>query len=117
MQIELSPAERRALRARAHPLHPVASISERGLTEAVAREVDRCLRAHELIKVRTYGAERAQREAWLAELCDRLDAAPVQHIGHILVLYRPRPETSDETPPPDDGQAAGSRRRRRRTQT
>jgi len=95
--VNLSPSERRALRARAHTLHPVASISQNGLSAAVLAEIDRGLKAHELIKVRAYGIERDERETLLGEICARLDAAPVQHIGNILVLYRANPETPADT--------------------
>lgn len=91
----ITAAQRRALRARAHSLHPVVSIAQKGLTDAVAHEADAALKAHELIKVRVYNDDRDEREAFLAELCERLDAAPIQHIGKLLVLYRPAPE--DET--------------------
>ena len=55
-------------------------------------EIDRALAAHELIKVRAGAMERAARDAVLAEICARLDAQPVQHIGKVLVLYRKKPE-------------------------
>lgn len=90
---ELTSSRRSALRARAHNLHPVASISQNGLSESVLAEIDRGLKAHELIKVRVYGVERAEREALFGEICTRLEAAPVQHIGNILVVYRANPET------------------------
>ncbi|MBI3141153.1 MAG: YhbY family RNA-binding protein [Rhodocyclales bacterium] len=96
--IELTPAQRRALRARAHSLHPVVSISQHGLSEAVQAEIDRSLKAHELIKVRVYGAERDDRESLLAEICDRLQAAPVQHIGNILVVFRENPAEPKPAP-------------------
>ncbi len=89
---ELTSSQRRALRARAHTLNPVASISQNGLSDAVLAEIDRGLKAHELIKVRVYGTEREAREALFAKLCDSLEAAPVQHIGNILVVYRANPE-------------------------
>ncbi|MDR2241012.1 MAG: YhbY family RNA-binding protein [Zoogloeaceae bacterium] len=90
--IALSPSERRALRARAHSLRPVVSISQNGLSETVLAEIDCGLKAHELIKVRAYGIEHAAREALLDAICARLDAAPVQHIGNILIVYRARPD-------------------------
>lgn len=94
----LNPAQRGELKARAHALHPVVSIASKGLAPTVLAEIDRCLKAHELIKVRVYGAERDDREALLAELCAQLDAAPVQHIGNILVIFRARPaEVSEES--------------------
>lgn len=90
--IELTPEQRRTLRAAAHHLHPVVAIAGNGLTDGVAREIDRSLKAHELIKVKLAGIERDDREALLAEICGQLGCAPVQHIGNILVLWRPKPE-------------------------
>lgn len=87
--LQLSADERRALRARAHGLSPVVSISQNGLSEAVLKEIDNSLKAHELIKVRVYGDDREARETWLAEICEKLEAGPVQHIGKLLVIYRP----------------------------
>jgi RNA-binding protein len=95
--IELTPIQRRALRASAHPLHPVVSISQNGLSETVLKEIDRSLTAHELIKVKLYGIERDARASLLAEICTSTNCAPVQQIGNTLVLWRPRPE-EDEAP-------------------
>jgi putative YhbY family RNA-binding protein len=89
---ELSPSERRSLRARAHSLHPVVAIGHGGLTETVLAEIDRSLKAHELIKVRVFGVERAAREALLAQICEAVDGAPVQHIGNVLVVFREKPQ-------------------------
>ena len=86
--VELTPEARRALRARAHGLNPVVSIAENGLTESVMKEIDACLKSHELIKIRVYGDDRALRETYLAEICAALGAAPVQHIGKLLVVWR-----------------------------
>lgn len=88
----LSPAQRRALRAAAHHLNPVVSISQKGLTPSVLLEIDRCLKAHELIKLRLYGIEREDRETLFAEICTALKCAEVQHIGNLLVLWRANPE-------------------------
>jgi RNA-binding protein len=89
---ELSPTQRRALRATAHHLKPVVSISQKGLTPSVLVEIDRCLTAHELIKLRLYGIERDVREALFAEICTALKCASVQHIGNLLVLWRENPK-------------------------
>ena len=90
----LSPIERKKLKARAHALDPILHLGGKGLTEAVIAEIGRALDAHELIKVRAGGMERDAREAALAEICGRLAAQPVQHIGKILVVYRKKPEDS-----------------------
>jgi putative YhbY family RNA-binding protein len=91
-QIELNAKERQALKARAHGLEPVVLLGAQGLTPAVMREIDRALAAHELIKVRVPGDERELREAMFARIADELNAARVQAIGKLVVLYRPLPE-------------------------
>jgi len=89
---QLNPAQRRVLRAAAHHLNPVVSISQKGLTPSVLTEIDRCLKAHELIKLRLYGIERESRGPLLAEICAALRCAEVQHIGNLLVLWRENPK-------------------------
>ena len=106
--MELTPLTRKALKARAHPLHPVVLVGDKGLTEAVLREVDLNLKSHELIKVRAADAERDEREAMLAMMCARLGAEPVQHIGKILVIYRenpPAPPAARRKAPPQRSRA------------
>lgn len=103
---EITPAARRVLRARAHHLHPVVMLGEDGLTSAVLHEIDVALRSHELVKIRVLGDERQERAALLGRICGDLDAAPVQIIGKILVLFRPRPV---ETPA---ARKSGPKRRR-----
>jgi RNA-binding protein len=87
----LTPAERKALKARAHNLNPVVILGAKGLTPEVVKEVDLALKSHELIKVRAPGLERDDIDSMLAELAMMLEAEPVQRIGKIMVLYRKRP--------------------------
>jgi len=89
--LQISPTERKQHRSDAHHLNPVVMIGGDGLTPGVVKEVDGALRAHGLIKVRALNDDRAARESMLAELCEALDAAPVQHIGKLLILWRPIP--------------------------
>ncbi len=89
--IQLSPAERKEHRSSAHHLDPVVMIGGDGLTAGVEREVDAALKSHGLIKVRVFSDDRAAREAMFASLADKLGAAPIQHIGKLLVLWRPIP--------------------------
>ena len=89
---QLTSAQRRELRAQAHALNPVVSIAENGLSDAVLKEIDNCLKAHELIKIRVYGDSREDRIAYYEQICAQLAAAPVQHIGKLLVVYRHSPE-------------------------
>ncbi len=98
-QIQLTPAERREHRANAHHLDPVVMIGGDGLTAAVQKEVDAALSAHGLIKVRILGDDRAARDQIYQQLADELNAAPIQHIGKLIVLWRPpaqKAKTVDE---------------------
>jgi RNA-binding protein len=103
---ELSPIERRALRAAAHPLQPVVSIADKGLTASVLKEIDGSLNAHALIKVKLHGIERDTRALLLEEICTTLDCAPVQSIGNILILWRPKPAGEAEKNKPGRRKAA-----------
>ena len=89
MKIELTPAERQYLKGLAHSLNPVVMIGNQGLSDPVMREISISLDAHELIKIRVQGDDREQRTAMMEQICDELDAAPVQHIGKLLVIWRP----------------------------
>jgi RNA-binding protein len=90
-QIQLTTGERKVHRAEAHHLDPVVMIGADGLTPAVIKETDAALNAHGLIKIRVLGDDRAAREEMYMQLADQLGAAPIQHIGKLLVLWRPQP--------------------------
>ena len=102
----LTPARRSELRAKAHRLVPVVMIGDKGLTETVLAEIDRALKAHELVKVKAATNDREARVAWLAAICERLDAQPVQLIGKVLVLWRENPDKARPAPKPAPKPAA-----------
>lgn len=110
----LTAGERRRLRAQAHHLQPVVTVGNAGLTPEVTREVEANLRSHELIKIRVLGEERGARAALIAAIAEATGAAPVQHIGKILVIYRPRPPEEGEQP---TRRKTGVRRRRQPRRT
>jgi putative YhbY family RNA-binding protein len=90
--LTLTPAERKQLRGQAHHLEPVVTIGAEGLSPAVLKEADAALNAHGLIKVRMFSDQREVRDRALAQMADALKAAAVQHIGKLLVLWRPLPQ-------------------------
>lgn len=96
---ELTPSERRGLKAQAHHLRPVIMIGEAGLTPPVLKEIDIALKSHELIKIRVLGDDRDRRKGLAGDICTALDASPVQQIGKMLVIFRPRPEQTDAAKP------------------
>ena len=95
--LSLTVLQRQNLKARAHALNPTVIIGNAGLTPAVLEEIARILKSHELIKIRATG-EREEREAMMQQICEALHAAPVQHIGKILVVYRPLEEQLEKKP-------------------
>jgi len=121
MNESLSPRRRSELRARAHRLDPVVLIGDKGLTDEVIAEVDRALKAHELIKVRAATDDRDARNAWMQSICEKLEAHAVQRIGKVLVIYRenPEPEVKRTSRPrsrtPSPRPESAPRRRRPRT--
>jgi len=81
----------RELKAKAHKLEPVVIIGAKGLTEEVLAEIERALKAHELIKVRAPVLERSERNRVLTQVCERTGAQPVQQVGKVFVIYRKNP--------------------------
>ncbi len=81
-------------------------IGSDGLTPAVKKETDAALGSHGLIKIRVLGDDRPAREALYQQLADELNAAPIQHIGKLLVLWRPQ---ADKERAKDEDRKAGPR--------
>ena len=96
-EIELSRNARLTLRAQAHHLDPVVLLGANGLTEAVMKEIDRALKAHELIKVRVPSDDREEREEIFGRIAGELGCARVQMIGKLLILWRPADEDDEPT--------------------
>lgn len=86
-------------------------IGEAGLTPAVLGEIDLALKSRELIKIRVLGDDRGHRKSLIGEICSALGAQPVQRIGKILVIFRPRPEPA--APPAPRGDSNPRLRRKR----
>ena len=108
--ITLTPKQRRELRAQAHALHPLVIIGQQGLTPQVLHEIDVALRAHALIKVRVFSEDRTERESMLSRIADELEAAPVQHLGKVLILWRPFEEAPAKATPKTAKRKARGRR-------
>ncbi len=104
--IQLTTAQRKEHRANAHHLSPVILIGSDGWTPAVRKETDAALTAHGLIKVRVFSDDRAAREVLFQAISDELNAAPIQHIGKLLVFWRPIAEREKA---PDEDRKPGPR--------
>ncbi len=89
MPIVLTAAQNRFLRGQAHDLKAMLQVGGKGVTDAVVAEVAAALEHHELIKVKIAATDREARDAIIEALVERSDAALVQRIGHVAILYRP----------------------------
>lgn len=88
MSQPLTAAQKRHLRALAHGLKPVILMGAKGLTDALLKELDVALEHHELVKVKLSADDREARDATLDQLANQSQAAIVQRIGNIGVLFR-----------------------------
>ncbi|SIT38337.1 RNA binding protein [Paraburkholderia piptadeniae] len=104
--LKVSSEQRAELRSQAHALKPVVIIGAEGLTDAVLAEIKVNLKAHQLIKIRVVGDEREERIAVYEEICDRLNAAPIQHIGKLLVIWKPESAPAERAPAAKSKRAA-----------
>jgi len=90
--MSLTPNQKKYLRRIGHGLAPVVLVGQQGLTDAVAREMDAALTAHELLKVRARVGERGLREEILSKLAEMTGSELVQTIGNVGLFYRPNKE-------------------------
>lgn len=91
--------KRLELRGAAHHLKPVVLLGARGLTDAVEKEVERALDEHGLIKIHVPSDDREERDEIYTTLADKLNAARIQAIGKMLVLWRePKEKKSSKHP-------------------
>lgn len=80
--------QRSFLKALAHNIDPVVYIGKAGVTENVKKEIDTCLEARELVKVKLQeGCDLTPKDT-ANELASELKAEFVQAIGRKFTLYR-----------------------------
>lgn len=95
---ELNSKQVSHLRALGHKLNPVVMIGNNGLTDTVLHEIEVSLNAHELIKIKVFGDDRARRLQMLEEICQKTAAVAIHHIGKQLVIYRASAKPRIELP-------------------
>jgi RNA-binding protein len=93
--VDLTGAQKRYLRGLAHALEAVIQVGHKGLTESLLEELSSALDAHELIKVKLARNSPLDVDEAASQIAGATDAAVVQTIGRVVVLYRPAPEEED----------------------
>lgn len=89
---KLNSTQIRFLRAQGHHLKPVVLVGDKGLSDAVLKEITAAIKAHELIKIKVANDERSTREVMLDTVCSTTGAAAIQHIGKTFLVYKPAPQ-------------------------
>ncbi len=90
--MNLTQNQKKHLRRLGHGLQPVVLVGQQGLTEAVTREMDAALAAHELLKVRARVGDRSLRGQILTSLAEQTGAELIQTIGNVGLFYRQNKE-------------------------
>lgn len=84
----LTTKQRAQLRKLANPLAVTLHIGKEGVTEAVERQLDQLLEAHELVKGKVLENAMLTPKTVSESLCEASGADVVQCIGTKFVLYR-----------------------------
>jgi RNA-binding protein len=102
---------RRKLRAAGHHLSAIVQVGKEGVTDAVVRQLEEALLAHELVKVKV-GTETPEDRFEAAEaLGDRAEAQVAQILGRTILVYKRHPERPRfEAAPASERTAAPARK-------
>ncbi|PIZ04430.1 MAG: ribosome assembly RNA-binding protein YhbY [Gammaproteobacteria bacterium CG_4_10_14_0_8_um_filter_38_16] len=76
------------LKPLSHHLEPVILLGAKGLTDAIHKEIDIALDAHELIKIKLSSKDKSEKQQLAKIICEKHNAILVNQIGHIIVIYR-----------------------------
>jgi RNA-binding protein len=91
-EFPLTGAQRSHLRALGQKLDASLKLGREGLTPEFLGELQKLLRAHELVKLRFLGADRVARAAKCEEIADQGRCVCVGAVGHTALFYRAHPE-------------------------
>jgi len=87
----LTGKQRAFLRGKANSFDVIAQVGKEGLTKACLSGLSTALNARELIKIKVL----PNSGLTAREVCDALNAEPIQVIGTIVVLFRKKEKDSE----------------------
>ena len=91
----LTSAQRAFLRSRGQTLEATLKVGREGFTPALLLELQRLLRAHELVKLRFVGSDREARATLSTKIADDGRCVLVGAVGHTALFYRQNPEAGE----------------------
>jgi RNA-binding protein len=97
--VSLSSKEIRQLKARAQKLKALLKVGRQGLSPEFLAALDQALDHHPLLKVK-FDEYKEQRRELAPQLAEKSRSLLVTLVGHVAVLYRPKPP---ETEPAREG--------------
>lgn len=84
----LTSKQRAYLRSLANTLPTIGQVGKEGVTDSVIQSAADALKAREIIKLRVLETSLMTAREACTELCEALDAEPVQCIGTRFVIYK-----------------------------
>ncbi|MEO7597961.1 MAG: YhbY family RNA-binding protein [Opitutus sp.] len=96
-EFPLTGAQKSFLRGRGQTLEPALKLGKGGLTPAFNTELQKQLRAHELVKLRFLGVERDERTTLCDQIADEGRCLCVGAVGHTALFYRRNPEPTERS--------------------
>lgn len=90
--MELKERQKKYLRRLGHDLHPLVTVADKGLSKTVLTEIQSVLTHHELIKVKFRLGDRDLRQSLIQDMLDQTNAALIQRIGNVALVYRANPK-------------------------
>ena len=86
------------LKSLSHSIDAVVQIGNKGLSDAVIKEIEGSLKAHELIKIQAQVNDKKKRQDCLNLICKKLNAISINHIGKQLVIFRANEDSKIKLP-------------------
>jgi RNA-binding protein len=94
-EFPLTGAQKSFLRGLGQSLEPALKLGKGGVTPAFFAELQKQLRANELVKLRFLGAERDERAALCTQIADEGRCLCIGAVGHTALFYRRNPEPAE----------------------
>ena len=91
-EFPLTGAQKSHLRSLGQTLADGLKVGRGGLTPEFFAELQKLLRAHELVKLRFLGADRHERAALCDQIADEGRCVCVGAVGHTALFYRQNPD-------------------------
>src|SRR5438045_4663520 len=94
-EFSLTGAQKSYLRGLGQNLDARLKLGKGGLTPEFLKELQKHLRAHELVKLRFLGADRDERAELYPKIADEGRCIFISAVGHTALFYRQNPEPAE----------------------